>query len=455
MNTSKVLIVDDEAEVRSLMSDVLADEGYHAESARDEQEAFARMKKSPPDLVFLDLWIDEDESAGLKILKKIQRTYPDIPIVIISGHGTIDVAIQAIQKGAADFIEKPFVIDRLLLTCKKTLEISHLKMQNSVLRQNRFDSEVFAIGKSAFAQSIMLTIDRVAPTNSRIFIRSNIGLRADSIAYQIHKRSLRKDSPFIQVNCFSDEKNDFEAKLFGTEQTVGQLEIAHAGTIFLNEISKLSKRCQMRLLQLLQEGTYAIGKRIVRLDARIISCASDDIDQLISLSKFSQELYYRLNIIRLDVPSLRDRREDILPLINHYLENSETLFGLQPKKFTENATIILQANDWPGNIYQVKNVVESSLISSINSEKIEESALPSEFLDKTKDKFISLDTAKLVCLQIKEAKEYFESDYLRTQIDRFSGNISKTAEFIGMERSALHRRLKTLGIVSNRRDERK
>ncbi|MDR0556179.1 MAG: sigma-54 dependent transcriptional regulator [Holosporaceae bacterium] len=455
MSGERILIVDDEDEVRSLVSDVLMDEGYCTDLAKDEQEAFSHIRKACPDLIFLDLWIGEDESAGLKILKKIKKMRVEIPVIVISGHGTIDIAVQIIQKGAVDFIEKPFVIDRLLLTCRRALELHRLKMENTVLKQSKFDTEVFSIGKSTFAQSIMSTLEKIASTNSRVFIKSKVGLGADALAFKIHKKSSRSEAPFVRVNCFLDEREDLEARLFGTEQFYGYIERADDGTIFLEEIMKLSRCCQMRLLQFLQDGFYIAGNRRVRSDVRIICNSSDDVESLILLSKFHKELFYRLNVIDLDVPCLEERHEDILPLINYYMSNSEALFGLKPKKFTEMALAVLQSYSWPGNIYQVRNVVESSLISSMKSPQIDKDSLPSELTASTEEKFVSLDVAKLVSLQMKEAKEYFESDYLRAQIDRFSGNISKTAEFIGMERSALHRKLKALGIMPSKRAERR
>jgi two-component system nitrogen regulation response regulator NtrX len=451
MSAETILIVDDETEVRTLMSDVLSDYGYKTNTAKNGHEAIAMIKKSFPDLIFLDLWIGDDESAGLKILEKIKKMRLEIPVIMISGHGTIDMAIQAIQKGAFDFIEKPFVMDRLLLTCQQALDMFKLRREVSILRSDKLDTGFFSVGKSAFALSIKSTLDKIASANSRVFIKSKVGIGVDAIVMEIHKLSSRKDSPFISVNCFCDEKKDFGAELFGTDKTYGLIEKAHAGTLFLENVTQLSKTCQVNLLQFLQENAYQVGNRKVRSDVRIICSSNDNVDLLLASSKFSQELFYRLNIICLDIPGLKDRREDILPLVNHYLLNAETIFGIKAKNFTEDALAILQSYDWPGNIHQLKNVVESSLINSTKSNEVDKTALPPELTYSTQEKFTSLNIAKLVSLPIREAKECFESDYLRAQVDRFSGNISKTAEFIGMERSALHRKLKTLGVVLDRK----
>jgi two-component system nitrogen regulation response regulator NtrX len=448
MNDETVLIVDDEAEVRSLMAGALSDEGYKTILAKDEREAVAAIKNSPPDLAFLDLWIGDDESAGLKILEKIQRIRPDIPIVMISGHGTIDVAVQAIRNGAFDFVEKPFVIDRLLLTCRQALEMRRLKKENRALKLNKFDAEIFSVGASQFALSIRSSLDKIASANSRVFIKSKVGIGADALAYEIHKKSVRKDFPFVCVNCSRDNEKGFDEELFGSEKSYGHIEKANGGTLFLEDIAKLSANSQAKLLQLLQGDFYLVGQRKARSDARIVCSSNEDIDP--SFSKFSQELFYRLNVISVEIPPLKDRREDIIPIANYYLSNSEAVFGLKSKKFADDALAILQAFDWPGNAYQLKNAVESSLIRSIKSKEIDKSSLPPELTSSAKEKFASLNVAKLISLPIKEAKEFFESDYLRAQLERFSGSVSKTAKFIGMERSALHRKLKTLGVASER-----
>ncbi|MDR2646039.1 MAG: sigma-54 dependent transcriptional regulator [Holosporaceae bacterium] len=451
MGTETILIVDDEAEVRILISDILSDYGYKTNTAKNEHEAIAMIKKSSPDLIFLDLWIEDDESAGLKILEKVKKMHLEIPVIMISGHGTIDIAVQAIQKGAFDFIEKPFVMDRLLLTCQRALDMFKLKREVSILRSNKLDARVFSVGKSAFALSIKSTLEKIASANSRVFIKGKIGMGIDAIVMEIHRLSNRKGSSFISVNCFCDEKKDFSAELFGTNKTYGFIEKAQTGTLFLENVTQLSKTCQVNLLQFLQDNVYHVGNRKVRPDIRIICSSNDNVDLLLASSKFNQELFYRLNIVCLDIPSLKDRREDILPLVNYYLLNAETIFGVKAKKFTEDALAILQSYDWPGNIHQLKNVVESSLINSTKSNEVDRTALPPELTSSAQEKFESLNIAKLISLPIREAKECFESDYLRAQIDRFSGNVSKTAEFIGMERSALHRKLKALGVTSDKK----
>ncbi len=448
-----VLIIDDEAEVRTLIAGVLSDEKYQTQEASCEDEAFAIAKKRVPDLIFLDLWIGDDESAGMKILEKLKKIYFEIPVVIISGHGNIDVAVKAIQLGAFDFIEKPFVIDRLLLTCKRATEMLRLKKENTTLKNNRLDSEVFSVGDSSFAAGIKGTVDKVAPLNSRVLIQAPNGVSADALALSIHKKSLRKDYKFVCLNCFPGGEL-VENELFGTEKSYGYLEHAHGGTIFLEDIAHLSPNSQKKLLMFLQEGKYFVGNRSAHSDARVIcSSVNNSVNQKIETGEFNRELFYRLNIVGIKIPALRDRREDIVPIVEYYASRSEQLFGLPSKKFSSNSLAILQSYDWPGNLQQLKNVVESSLINSSGSVKpeIEEEFLPPELTSSAKEKFDSLNIAKFISMPLREAKEAFESDYLRAQINRFSGNVSQTANFIGMERSALHRKLKNLNVKAVRK----
>ena len=444
---AKILVIDDDAEVRSLISGVLSDEGYSTSLAANEQEAISSVKTCMPDLVFLDLWIGDDEAAGFKILDKLKNINSDLPIIIISGHGTIDIAMNAMRKGAFDFLEKPFVIDRLLLTCTRTLEFHKLKIENSSLKYDRLSPDIFFVGTSLFASNIKASIDKIANSNSRVFIKSPVGIGVDSIAYRIHQLSSRKDCNFINVSCISGENSkNFDDELFGTDKSYGYFEKASGGTIFLEDIDRLSQDSQRKLLMFVQSGKYQLPSRNVFSDVRIIcSTVSGETSKI---SEFNQELFYRLKIAEINVPSMSERREDIIPVINWYMSRSEELFNLKQKQFSDKALAILQAYDWPGNIHQIKNVVESSLINASDSNKnvIDETMLPTELSTNTKDKFESLNIAKFITLPLKEAKDCFEKDYLRAQINRFSGNISQTANFIGMERSALHRKLKVLDV---------
>lgn len=450
---SVILVIDDDDEVRALIKGVLEDECYRVNTAINEQEAIASVKACMPNLVFLDLWMGDDEAGGFKILDKIKNVNVDLPVIIISGHGTIDVAMNAMRKGAFDFLEKPFVIDRLLLTCSRALEFYKLKRENSSLKNDKLSCEIFSVGTSTFATSIKNTIDKISASNCRVFIDGPVGVGADSIAYHIHQKSMRKDRNFVTVSCISsDISQSFNSDLFGTDDSYGYIERANGGTILFENVDHLGEDTQRKLLTLIQTGRYQLSSRTVFLDARII-CSKISPGTSSTLGKFNPELLYRLKISEIRIPGMAERRSDILPVIGWYLDRSEGLFGLKPKPFSNNTQAILQAYDWPGNIQQIKNVVESSLIRASNSSKaeIEEEDLPPELTTNTKDKFESLNIAKFITMPLKEAKDCFESDYLRAQIERFSGNISQTANFIGMERSALHRKLKTLGVKYERR----
>jgi two-component system nitrogen regulation response regulator NtrX len=444
---NKILIIDDDAEVRSLMAGVLSDERYVTDSAANEQEALASLKRSMPNLIFLDLWIGEDESGGFKILEKIKNINPNIPVIIISGHGTVDIAVNAVRNGAFDFIEKPFVIERLLITAQRALELYKLRYENVALRSKKLYSDVFAVGTSLFATTVQSLTEKIAISNSRVYINAPAGVGAENVAWQIHNKSRRNNQNFVYVNCISEENGNFDEELFGSEKTYGYLENASDGTVFLEDIDKLSKNTQRKLLMFLQNGKYQSKSRIISSSARII-CSSygKNIMKLIASGEFSSELFYRLKISEINIPPIKERREDIVPIIRYYMDRAEFLFGLQPKSFTDSALAILQSYEWPGNIRQIRNLVESSLINSGACLRISDSHLPPEVLSNAKEKFESLNIAKFISMPLKDAKDYFESDYLKAQIERFSGNISRTAIFIGMERSALHRKLKNLNI---------
>lgn len=440
---NNILIIDDDAEVRSLIADVLSDEGFATFPVGNESEAFAYLRKMDFDLVFLDLWIGEDESAGLKILKKIKNQYIGIPVVIISGHGTIDVAVSAIQNGALDFIEKPFVIDRLLLTTNQAIELSQLRKENTKLKNKRMDLDVIGVGKSQFVTNLKSILNNSAKTNGRIFIETYPGMGAENIAYYIHCKSNRKDYPFFHFNCSSDAKEKTEADLFGKDKILGCLEKTNFGTLFLENVTELSQDCQHRLLQYIQEGRiYVESRGNIYVDVRIICSHNANLD----MSKFNQDLFYRLNIVNIKLVELKNRREDILPLVDYYTQNAESFFGLKPKFFTDECKAVLQSYEWPGNIYQVKSIVENSLINALEDVRISKKDLPAELTASTRDKFASLDISRLIAMPLKKARDAFEIDYLKAQIERFSGNISRTAEFVGMERSALHRKLKSLDM---------
>ena len=454
MDNENILVVDDDVEVRTLVADVLSDEGYTVHQASNESEAMNVLKNNDISLVFLDLWIGEDESAGLKILNKIKKTNFDIPVVIISGHGTVDVAVKAIHDGAFDFIEKPFVIDRLLITTNRAIETYKLKTENSTLKNSKLDLKVLDIGDSSFAQNINTQIKKIGELSSRVFIKAESGSGSNIVAYAIHKASPRRGQ-FVYVNCSTNDEQKLENDLFGNDGAYGYLEKANRGTLYLEDISNVSKNIQRRLLEFFQNGYFMAGQRRVFSDVRIISSSNFDIDKAISNNDFISELFYRLSVSQIEIPPLRERKSDIIPLLKYFISKSDMILGRTKIEFSREVISVLQSFDWSGNIYQLRNVVENMLINLGTKTQITTECLPSEILSSTNDKYQALDVMKLILLPLKQAKEMFESDYLRAQINRFSGNISKTAEFVGMERSALHRKLKYLNVdvIRKHKDE--
>lgn len=454
MNKENILVVDDDVEVRSLIADVLSDEGYSVQQASNEQEAMAIVKKDEVNLIFLDLWIGEDESAGLKILAKIKKTNMEIPVVIISGHGTIDIAVRAIQEGAFDFIEKPFVIDRLLITTKRALETYKLRKENATLKNNKFDIAALSVGVSSFSQSIKSQIEKVASASGRVLIKADVGSGANIAAYAIHKTSQRKGA-FVYVNCISDDYVKFESDLFGSEKSYGFIERANQGTLYLEEVSRLPQNIQRKLLEFFQNGYCTVGQRKIWSDVKVICSSTADINDEVANGRFISELFYRLSVIQLLIPPLCERKMDIVPLIQYFVSKSGLIFGVKKIEFSKDAISVLQSYDWPGNMRQLQNVVENILINSAEKTSIDRECLPPEIAAETDKKYKALDAMKLISLPLKEAKDLFESDYLRAQVSRFSGNISQTASFVGMERSALHRKLKALNVevVRNKHKE--
>ena len=454
MDNENILVVDDDVEVRTLVADVLSDEGYTVHQASNESEAMNVLKNNDISLVFLDLWIGEDESAGLKILNKIKKTNFDIPVVIISGHGTVDVAVKAIHDGAFDFIEKPFVIDRLLITTNRAIESYKLKVENLTLKNSKLDLKVLDIGDSSFAQNINTQIKKIGELSSRVFIKAESGSGSNIVAYAIHKASPRRGQ-FMYVNCSTNDEQKLENDLFGNDGAYGYLEKANRGTLYLEDISNVSKNIQRRLLEFFQNGYFMAGQRRVFSDVRIISSSNFDIDKAISNNDFISELFYRLSVSQIEIPPLRERKSDIIPLLKYFISKSDMILGRTKIEFSREVISVLQSFDWSGNIYQLRNVVENMLINLGTKTQITTECLPSEILSSTNDKYQALDVMKLILLPLKQAKEMFESDYLRAQINRFSGNISKTAEFVGMERSALHRKLKYLNVdvIRKHKDE--
>jgi two-component system nitrogen regulation response regulator NtrX len=458
MSGEDILIVDDEADIRKLIRGILEDEGYKTRSAADAKQAYEEISKTIPDLIVLDIWLQGSEHDGLQILAKVKKDYPNIPILMISGHGTIETAVSSIKQGAYDFIEKPFKSDRLLLMIRRALETAELRRENESLKR-KSERTWSLIGNSPAMQELRDIIERVAATNSRILITGEAGVGKEVVARNIHALSPRASAAFHVLSCATLSPERLEVELFGSSETglnIGILEQANGGTLLLDEVADMPLETQAKIVRVLQEQSFnrVGGQQKVEVDVRIIASTNRDLEAAIEEGKFRQDLYYRLNVVPVRVPSLRERREDIAELLNHFADEVSKQSGVAKGQFSEEAIAKLGAYNWPGNIRQLRNIVERALImrGSDGQKMITEENLPAEVTGG----MISggNDNSELMGLPLREAREMFERDYLKAQIERFAGNVSKTAEFVGMERSALHRKLKSLQLLDDEKKRR-
>jgi two-component system, NtrC family, nitrogen regulation response regulator NtrX len=457
--SADILIVDDEADIRDLVAGILQDEGHRTRLARDSDEALRAIEDRKPHLVILDIWLQGSRLDGLEVLTIMKRTYPDLPVVIISGHGNIETAVTAIKRGAYDYIEKPFKADRLVLVALRALEASQLKREVKSLKERSVVSAEM-MGKSPAINQLKNNIEKAAPTNSRIMLRGASGSGKELAARVLHQKSLRADGPFVVLNAAAMVPDRVEDELFGTEdrtggpRKVGALEEAHSGTLYIDEVADMPMETQGKILRVLVEQKFLRlgGSQKVSVDVRIISSTSRDLDQDIREGRFREDLYHRLNVVTLRVPSLAERREDIPELIQFFIGQVAQTSGLAPRRIGEDAIAVLQAHDWPGNVRELRNNVERLLILAGGEPN---AAITADMLPEEIGSNVPLPVnggaEHLMSLPLREAREIFEREYLLAQINRFGGNISRTAEFVGMERSALHRKLRALGVSSEQR----
>jgi two-component system nitrogen regulation response regulator NtrX len=460
--TLEALIVDDEADIRTQLAGILEDEGYGTRAAADADQALGEIRQRRPDLVILDIWLQGSRLDGLQLLDLLRRELPHLPVVIISGHGTIETAVQAIQKGAVDFIEKPFQTDRLLLTASRAIELARLKRENEELKL-RAGTVTELTGTSLAIGAIRQAIERVAPTGSRVLITGAAGSGKEVAARLLHASSRRSTGPFVVMNCATMHPDRFEAELFGREDSgsgdgafkIGTFEQAHGGTLLLDEVADMPLETQGRIVRVLQEQTFRRvgGTGKVDVDVRVIATSNRDLQAEMTAGKFREDLYYRLNVVPLRMPALRERREDIPVLMRHFLVKAAETAGLPPRSLGEDAGVAIQAYDWPGNVRQLRNAADWLLImaSGEPGSPIRAEHLPPEIVGQTPAVLRWEKAGEIMGLPLRDAREVFEREYLLAQINRFGGNISRTASYIGMERSALHRKLKSLGVPSNDR----
>ncbi len=452
-----ILVVDDERDIRELVAGVLEDEGYETRDAGDSDSALEAIAARRPSLVLLDVWLQGSRLDGLELLDEIKRRDPSIPVLVISGHGNLDTAVAAIRRGASDFIEKPFEAERLLLMVARATETERLRREVATLRAT-VGRETDLTGSSGSINGVRATLKRVAATGSRVLIMGAAGVGKEVAARLLHGWSLRTDAPFIIVSAARMTPERMDEELFGVEEAgdlvrPGLFEQAHGGTLFLDEIADMPIATQARILRALtdQSFTRVGGTRVVKVDVRVVSATARDLVFEIAEGRFREDLYYRLNVVPVMIPPLSDRREDIPALVEHFIAHYASERRVPTPEIAPDAMVALQSYDWPGNVRQLRNVVERTIILAPGDRigRIDLDLLPAEVLGDQGDIGGAGSTA-IMGSPLREARETFEREYLRVQIRRFSGNISRTASFIGMERSALHRKLKLLGITETR-----
>jgi two-component system, NtrC family, nitrogen regulation response regulator NtrX len=450
-----ILIIDDEADIRELIAGILQDEGFETRLAHNSDAALAEVAQRRPSLVVLDIWLQGSKMDGLDLLLELKARIPDLPVVIISGHGNIETAVAAIKRGAYEYIEKPFNADRLLLVVGRALETTRLKRENEELK-GRSGLEIDLVGNSSVARNLRSLVKKVAPSNSRVLITGPMGSGKELAARMLHAQSARANGPFVTLAAAALDPEHMDERLFGVERDagsstqIGALEEAHGGTLYLDEVADMPLETQAKVLRVLLEQTFQrVGaSKKIKVDVRIISSTSRNLPDLIGQQRFREDLYHRLGVVPVHVAGLQERREDIPDLIEYFAKTYSAASGQAVRKFADDAIAVMQTRDWPGNVRELRNNVERIMILSAGDGMgdIAASQIPSDAT--TENATSGFSGEHLLAMPLREAREAFERDYIAAQLMRFGGNISKTSQFIGMERSALHRKIKSLGLTA-------
>jgi two-component system nitrogen regulation response regulator NtrX len=458
-----ILIVDDEADIRTLVTGILEDEGYACRAAPDDRTALAELAARRPSLLILDVWLQGSELDGLALLDLVQREHPEVPVIVISGHGNIETAVTAIKRGAYDFVEKPFQSDRLLVIISRAVEAARLRRENEELLSRAMVGQEL-VGTSPAMTQVRNAIARVAPTGSRVLVTGPPGSGKEVVARLIHGQSKRASGPFIVINAATMAPDRMEIELFGVEagalgagspRKVGTFERAHGGTLFLDQVADMPLETQGKILRALQDQTFQRvgGGPLVQVDVRVVAASSRDLATEIASGTFREDLYYRLSVVPIRLPPLRERREDIIEIVAYFMQRAAESAGMMPRPIAPDALAALQACDWPGNVRQLRNAIDWLLIMAPGEpgSPISADMLPPDLGLRAPEALKPDRSGQVMALPLREARELFERQYLEAQLSRFGGNISRTAAFIGMERSALHRKLKTLGVAEEMR----
>lgn len=443
-----------------LIQGILDDEGYTTQDAKDSQTALKLMAEKTPDLIILDIWLENSDMDGMELLKKLMKSHAEIPVIMISGHGNIETAVSAIQLGAYDFIEKPFKADRLLVLAQRALEAVRLRRENQELRVRALGGAKELGGTSYLIQQVRQNIERVAPTGSRVLITGRPGTGKNVAARMLHHHSKRADKNYVVLNCAILSPERIETELFGTDGALGRkqgvLEQAHGGTLFLDEVADMPLETQARIVRVLQDQNFTRigGSERIDVDVRVIAATNQNLQDLMNQGRFRQDLYYRLNVVPIEMPALQERMEDIPVLADYFMQQIAQASNVPPRTFAPDATALMQSYDWPGNVRQLKNVIEWLLIMAEGEADmpIVADMMPPDLKERAAAMIHGQGVVELMSKPLREAREIFEREYLLSQVNRFGGNVSKTALFIGMERSALHRKLKALGIQTNEKE---